>query len=541
MEAENGVTQEPSQPREADMEPENGFTQEPSQSREADMEPENGVTQEPSQPREADIETENGISGAEASPSDGKQKKKRGPTKMRKVAKDHQEKVSVSFTELGEHVGPGSVTLSSFLGPLVREHVTVLLDDWRNLDKQTKDTLWEEIQARFDLKEEWQKDSVFKQMGCLWRSGKSRLVSQLRNAKSSTERAALKPSNIRSVQVWSAWVKSRTSSVFKAKSEKYRALRRAQIPHTTSRRGMNRLACEMKKKSEDPKKISRSKVWIAGHTHSDGRPVRPEFAETIEKIISLDSQMDSTSSVNIKEDAVSQVLGVDKPGRVRGLGRGITATKLAFLSARDSKLADLESEIKDLKILVRDLAGNKKNNDDCVSPSEASYVYKEGTRVQLLDWCESKDVVVAEGEFCSAEGTYKIGRIPIGPNAAAVVVKSVSNPKASVWRPTTDVRNLQEAAGCKIPWPIDKLILDSASNNHPVSSDVLRSKNTTVDDLERCKIYDWVKGVEVIAEGFMGSTDPYEMVNNVPLGPNAVVMRVAKINGKLFYGGQQVT
>ncbi|WZY99751.1 hypothetical protein YC2023_072080 [Brassica napus] len=147
MEAENGVTQEPSQPREADMEPENGFTQEPSQSREADMEPENGVTQEPSQPREADIETENGISGAEASPSDGKQKKKRGPTKMRKVAKDHQEKVSVSFTELGEHVGPGSVTLSSFLGPLVREHVTVLLDDWRNLDKQTKDTLWEEIQV----------------------------------------------------------------------------------------------------------------------------------------------------------------------------------------------------------------------------------------------------------------------------------------------------------------------------------------------------------------------------------------------------------
>ncbi|CAN7094017.1 unnamed protein product [Brassica rapa subsp. narinosa] len=33
----------------------------------------------------------------------------------------------------------------------------------------------------------------------------------------------------------------------------------------------------------------------------------------------------------------------------------------------------------------------------------------------------------------------------------------------------------------------------------------------------------------------MGSTDPYEMVNNVPLGPNAVVMRVAKvINGKAF-------
>lgn len=36
-----------------------------------------------------------------------------------------------------------------------------------------------------------------------------------------------------------------------------------------------------KKKSDDPSKVTRSKVWVAGHTHSDGRPVRPEFAETI--------------------------------------------------------------------------------------------------------------------------------------------------------------------------------------------------------------------------------------------------------------------
>ena len=68
-------------------------------------------------------------------------KKRRGPTKMRKVAKDPQEKVEVYFTELGEHVGSGSVTLSSFLGAIVREHVPVTLDDWRKLDSQTKDTI----------------------------------------------------------------------------------------------------------------------------------------------------------------------------------------------------------------------------------------------------------------------------------------------------------------------------------------------------------------------------------------------------------------
>ena len=79
--------------------------------------------------------------------SDNHVKKTRGPTKMRKVATHIEDKVEVEFNALGEHVGHGSVTLSSFLGPLVREHVSVLLDDWRHLEEKTKDALWEEIQV----------------------------------------------------------------------------------------------------------------------------------------------------------------------------------------------------------------------------------------------------------------------------------------------------------------------------------------------------------------------------------------------------------
>ena len=49
--------------------------------------------------------------------------------------------LEVEFIGLGEHVGDGSVKLFSFLGPLVREHIPVLLGDWRHLDIQTKDTM----------------------------------------------------------------------------------------------------------------------------------------------------------------------------------------------------------------------------------------------------------------------------------------------------------------------------------------------------------------------------------------------------------------
>lgn len=81
--------------------------------------------------------------------SNSTSKRRRGLTRMRKVAKDPLSKVEVEFTSLGEHAGDGSITLSSFLGPLVREHVPVLLNDWRKLDDQTKDTMWDEIQVYY--------------------------------------------------------------------------------------------------------------------------------------------------------------------------------------------------------------------------------------------------------------------------------------------------------------------------------------------------------------------------------------------------------
>ena len=68
-------------------------------------------------------------------------------------------------------------------------------------------------------------------------------------------------------------------------------------------------------------------------------------------------------------------------------------------------------------------------------------------------------MVVAEGEFYYDEPTYKIGRIPLGLNAAAVVVKSVSVETASIWRPTSTCARLAQAVGVKIAWPIDKILL----------------------------------------------------------------------------------
>lgn len=180
-------------------------------------------------------------------------------------------------------------------------------------------------------------------------------------------------------------MKARCTTYFKAQSDKYMTLRKIQILHTTNRKGMTRLAHEMKRNSDDPRKVTRTRVWVAEHTRSDGRPVNEEHTETIEKIKTIDSEMDSNSSDNIGEDAVSQVLGKERPGRVRGMGRGATITKMAYLQVRDLHVqkieatqAELITKLEKLQNVVIDLAGKKTQKDD-VSSSERSDVSKRGS------------------------------------------------------------------------------------------------------------------------------------------------------------------
>ncbi|XP_020890931.1 uncharacterized protein LOC110230935 [Arabidopsis lyrata subsp. lyrata] len=171
----------------------------------------------------------------------------------------------------------------------------------------------------------------------------------------------------------------------------------------------------------------------------------------------------------------------------------------------------------------------KQNND--VSKSGLSDVSKGGIRCQLLDWCSKDDIVVGEGEYCSCEPTYKIGRIPIGRNAAAVLVNSVLVIGASLWRPTQSIGSLGEAVGVKIPWPSDKIILDDDYNfTEPHNTDRSEASDGSIGRVHRVHIYDyWNVDTDVIAEDILLSTDPKEMVNNAPLGPNDAVINVDKV------------
>ena len=75
-------------------------------------------------------------------------KRKRGPTKLKGIALQNDGPIAVNFNSNGQAIGEGSVSLSSFLGPLVREIVPYTISDWRKVPEKMKDILWATIQVK---------------------------------------------------------------------------------------------------------------------------------------------------------------------------------------------------------------------------------------------------------------------------------------------------------------------------------------------------------------------------------------------------------
>ena len=74
-----------------------------------------------------------------------KRKKHRGPTKMKNIAKDPTVRERVDYNIMGDPYDPGSVKLSSYVGALVREHVPVHIDTWKNVGQDKKTFPWKSV------------------------------------------------------------------------------------------------------------------------------------------------------------------------------------------------------------------------------------------------------------------------------------------------------------------------------------------------------------------------------------------------------------
>ncbi|KAJ0099510.1 hypothetical protein Patl1_20743 [Pistacia atlantica] len=243
-------------------------------------------------------------------------------------------------------------------------------------------------EARYKLDQEWQKHYVLKEMGALWRTSKSRLVSNIKMAKNEDERMALKPDNIKSISEWKKFVEEKLGPRFKGKSEEMKNRRKKQTSYTGGPRGYARMIEDIKKKI-GKQVVSRVEVWIEAHKKKNGEPINTKTAEAIEKLQQMGNDSSLLTPTNLREDVITKVLGPDKGGHVRGLGR------------------------------------------DCENNPHK-------TKCKLLDWSGSTEVI-AEGRFSLDDPKALVHHVPIGPNAMRVWIDIAKVPNAFLWRSASEM------------------------------------------------------------------------------------------------------
>ncbi|CAB81143.1 putative protein [Arabidopsis thaliana] len=424
-----------------------------------------------------------------------KTKRQRGPTRMKDIAKDPNARVRVDYTMMGEPIGKGSVKLALYAGALIREHVPITIDRWTKIGEEIRTLLWKSVQARFELDEEYQKVAVLKQMGCLWRSWKSRQVTKFREAKTNQQRMNLRPKT-------------------------------------------------------NPTEVTRLKVWVKSRTKKDGTPVNTNAAEKIKKAAEIVSSGPQSNGTNEAQDSLSQLLGPDNRGRLRAMGRNMNKTKLACFQVKSKCMAEMQqkqdqlqqkvNELQEVidkiknhvntcllihkanqssvdqgsqpKCILMDWAGTDATvAEGCIISSDPDEIVNGSrlgpTNVKMIAWpvamcvsleeklnpediaqgprptygnkwklldLSSNDVIVAEGRWQTKDQSALVNGLPLGPAAVKVFVDVILQPETFIWRPTMDVTYLEDCLQSFVAWPAHKVsyenTTDSAVQKAPLQS-----------------------------------------------------------------------
>ncbi|KAH9717947.1 hypothetical protein KPL71_022033 [Citrus sinensis] len=202
-----------------------------------------------------------------------KQTKKKG---LQKQEVSHE--AAIEYNSYGVPVGKGRNDLRSYIGVIVRETISILLDDWRRVPLEMKETLWVHFQKKFKLSLKC-KSQVLKWMGVASRNFRCELATEfvLPN-KDDRKSLRLPPIEYPSIKKedWKLFVDKVLSEQFQEKSKKAKDKRAKNVYNhrlgNTGYGGMLYRKVSVKKESGvSEREIDRSEAWLMARADRDGK------------------------------------------------------------------------------------------------------------------------------------------------------------------------------------------------------------------------------------------------------------------------------
>ncbi|KAH1266055.1 hypothetical protein GmHk_01G001638 [Glycine max] len=254
----------------------------------------------------------------------------------------------------GKADGPHKKKLRTYLGIVARDKVDITYENWKEVPTAQKDLIWEDIQAEFDIPEAFDNRTKRKPWG---RDGGSlnqysrgnrplhpiRTVSRTLSVTNTASARKSGPNFARLAEtlLGSYDVRMKAQAIQKQNT----------APHILSRGGYDYLehkllAEKTKKKIVDgvidpPSPVRRHVKWKMARTKKTGETMTEAAKEIAEKIDSFEEQATQGSFVpHGRQDVLAAAIGrPEHPGRVRGIGAGVTIKQYFGSAPRTSRSA----------------------------------------------------------------------------------------------------------------------------------------------------------------------------------------------------------
>ncbi|CAH9146728.1 unnamed protein product, partial [Cuscuta epithymum] len=159
----------------------------------------------------------------------GQRPKRRQKTKKKMLLKKAaDDKVVVKVNSFGVHAGKEWTELTNYIGVLVRDHVSIVHDEWRHVKVKLKDEMWNHLKELFVLSDN-SKKHVLATMSVAFRNFKSMLRNDfIYQHAHNLEKLALPPTEYKQIskKEWKLFVKKTFSEEFVEKSQKAKARRK---------------------------------------------------------------------------------------------------------------------------------------------------------------------------------------------------------------------------------------------------------------------------------------------------------------------------
>ncbi|XP_010258569.1 PREDICTED: uncharacterized protein LOC104598281 isoform X2 [Nelumbo nucifera] len=289
-------------------------------------------------------------------------KRTRGPTLCKDLFKiDPTKRLKVGFNEMWQPIGDSGGSFSQFIGTLARNGLKLPIDasDWRKVPQTAKEDCWNSAKQIFVIPEE-SKDWFMKNLGIKWKTWKYQVKKKYEtNANNQRPVGDPRINNEQLSNLVARW----NSGKWKYLSSKNKSNReKLQLVHCAGTKSFARIH------HDEEKFMTRAELFVKTHTRNDGKAVNEASENVITRIQQIMASqtvqsLSQATPIAAKDDVLSQVLGEERGGRVRGLGLGPTPISLWGATTKHQNI-ELVAENGELKEQINSLTNKYNELDD---------------------------------------------------------------------------------------------------------------------------------------------------------------------------------